>query len=179
MRDIFEILGIPRGFRVDPKLLEERHRELTRVLHPDRHAAGGAAARRMALEKTIEVNDAWRILKDPSKRAGWMLKEKGIDLGETGSHASSKYLPPGFLLEVMERREAFDELRAAKDTSKAAALASDVKAEREATLEALARAFDDDDFEEAARKLAVLRYQDRFLCEVRAFEDAMFEELHG
>lgn len=179
MRDIFEILGISKGFRVDLRLLEERHRELTRLLHPDRHAAGGAAARRMALEKTIEVNDAWRILKDPSRRAGWMLKERGIDLGETGSHASSQYLPPGFLLEVMERREAFDEVRAAKDVTKAEALARDVKAEREATLEALAQAFDRDDFEEAARRLAVLRYQDRFLGEVRAFEDAMFEEIHG
>jgi len=179
LRDIFEILGIPRGFRVDLRLLEERHRELTRLLHPDRHAAGGAAARRMALEKTIEVNDAWRTLKDPSRRAGWMLKERGIDLGETGSHASSQYLPPGFLVEVMERREAFDEVRAAKDVAKAEALARDVKAEREETLEALAQAFDRDDFEEAARRLAVLRYQERLLGEVRAFEDAMFEENHG
>lgn len=179
MSDIFEILGIPRGFRVDARLLEERHRELTRLLHPDRHAGGGAAARRLALEKTIEVNDAWRILKDPSKRAAWMLREKGIDLGETGSRSSSKYLPPGFLLEVMEQREAFDEARAAKDTAKAEALGDAMRADRERTLGQLADSFDRNDFEGAAGCLAVLRYQDRFLGEVRAFEDAMFEETHG
>lgn len=179
MSDIFEILGIPRDFRVDARLLEERHRELTRLLHPDRHAAGGAAARRLALEKTIEVNDAWRILKDPSRRAAWMLRQRGIDLGETGSRDSSRYLPPGFLLEVMEQREAFDEARAAKDVEKADALGRQMRADREATLERLAEAFERDEFEEAAGQLAVLRYQDRFLGEVRAFEDAMFEETHG
>ncbi len=164
---------------MDAKRLEERHRELTRLLHPDRHAAAGAAARRLALEKMIEVNDAWRVLKDPSRRAAWLLREGGIDLGETGAQGASRYLPPGFLLEVMEHREAFDEARAAKDQAAVDKLAASIRQERAQTLEDLGAAFDRDDYEEAARRLSVLRYQDRFLGEVRAYEDAMFEETHG
>ncbi|AKU91900.1 Fe-S protein assembly co-chaperone HscB [Vulgatibacter incomptus] len=179
MADHFEILGIPRGFRVDEKRLEERHRELTRLLHPDRHAAAGATARRIALEKTIQVNDAWRVIKDPARRAAWLLREQGIDLGETGSSGASKYLPPGFLLEVMEERERFDDARAAKDVAAVERLAFAVREARAETLEGLGAAFDRDDYEEAARRLSMLRYQDRFLGEVRAWEDAIFEETHG
>lgn len=178
MADLFDILGIPRGFRVDQKLLEARYRELTRLLHPDRHAASGPAARRLALEKTIQVNDAFRILKDPIRRAAWLLREQGIDLDEEGT-AATKHLPPGFLLEVMDRREAFDDARAAKDAAAVEKLREAVRAERDATLQELGAAFDRDDSQEAASRLSVLRYQDRFLGEVRAWEDAAFEEKHG
>ena len=179
MADHFEILGVEPGFRIDEKALEERYRELTRLLHPDRHAAGGASARRMALEKTIAVNDAWRVLKDPARRAAWLLKQRGIDLGETGSQGAGRWLPPDFLMDVMELREYFDGARAAKDFDAGQKLAAQVRRARAEALEAMGAAFDRNDDEEAARQLAKLRYHDRFLGEVRAWEDEAFEENHG
>lgn len=179
MANYFEIFGIEPGFRIDERALEERYRELTRLLHPDRHAAGGATARRMALEKTIALNDAWRVLKDPARRAAWLLKQRGIDLGETGSEGAGRWLPPTFLMDVMELREAFGEARAKKDFEAGQRLAAQVRAARAAALEALGNAFDRNDDEEAARQLAMLRYHDRFLGEVRAWEDEAFEEEHG
>lgn len=179
MANHFETFGVQPSFRVDEKALEERYRELSRLLHPDRHAAGGAAQRRLALEKTIALNDAWRVLKDPSRRAAWLLKERGIDLGETGAQGASRYLPPMFLMEVMELREAFDEARAAKQTAEVEKLAARVRKERGAALATLGEAFDRNDDEEAARQVSVLRYYDRFLGEVRAWEDEAFEENHG
>lgn len=178
MADLFEILGIPRGYRVDLKELEAKYRELTRLLHPDRHAASGAAQRRLALEKTIQVNDAYRTLKSPVRRATWLLRERGIDLEEEGTSAT-KHLPPGYLMEVMELRETFDEARASNDVEAVHRLAQTVRASREQTLEELAAAFDRDDYEGAAAHLSILKYQDRFLGEVRAWEDAAFEERYG
>lgn len=179
MSDHFETLGVAPVFAVDEKALEERYRELTRLLHPDRHAAAGASARRLALEKTIAVNDAYRVLRDPARRAAYLLSRHGIDLGETGAGGAGKYLPPGFLFEVMEIRESFDEARAKKDFSTVEKLASMARSEKQAALEAIASAFEANDFEEAARRLSVLRYYDRLLGEVRAFEDEAFEENHG
>lgn len=179
MADHFETLGLSPAFRVDEKALEERYRELTRLLHPDRHAAGGPAARRLALEKTIAVNDAYRVIKDPARRAAYLLKLRGIDLGEAGAQGAGKYLPPGFLMEVMELRESFDDARAAKDAAAVEKLAARVRTQRQTALDELGQAFDRNDDEEAARKLSVLRYCDRFLGEVRAWEDEAFEESHG
>jgi molecular chaperone HscB len=84
-----------------------------------------------------------------------------------------------FLMEVMELREAFDEARAAKQTAEVEKLAARVRKERGAALATLGEAFDRNDDEEAARQVSVLRYYDRFLGEVRAWEDEAFEENHG
>lgn len=175
--DLFEVLGLPRSFHVDGAALEERHRELTRLLHPDRHAAGGAGARRIALEKTIAVNDAYRTLKDPVRRAVYLLEGRGVDLSESGSHRQA--LPESVLLEVMELREELAEARAAKDAARIAALAARVRGERGSALAELERAFAADDVELATRQVARIRYTDRFLDEVSAYEDEVFEERHG
>jgi molecular chaperone HscB len=174
--DHFEILGIPRGFRVDERELENRYRELSRLLHPDRHAARSAAERRLALEKMIEVNDAYRTLREPVRRAAYLLSLRGLEVGETDG---SNHLPPGFLLEVMERREAFDEARARRDRERVSALAEAARKERAEALDALGRAFDRDDDREAAAQVSILRYLDRFLSDVRAWEDQVFEEENG
>jgi molecular chaperone HscB len=175
----FETLGLSPAYRVAEAALEQRYRELTRRLHPLRHAAGGAASRRLALEKTIAVNDAWRVLRDPGRRAAYLLGLRGIDLGESGAKNAGKYLPPGFLFEVMEQREAFDDARSRKDADAVQKMAERARRARQETLGSLGEAFDRNDDEEAARQLSVLRYYDRFLGEVRAYEDEAFEERHG
>ncbi|HLV59908.1 MAG TPA: Fe-S protein assembly co-chaperone HscB [Fredinandcohnia sp.] len=176
MADHFAILGIPRGFRLDETALEQRYRELSRLLHPDRHAARSPAERRLALEKMIEVNDAYRVLRDPVRRAAYLLSQRGWDLGESGN---ASHLPPGFLMEVMETREAFEEARAQKDRERVAKLAEAARVQREGALEALGAAFDRDDDREAAAQVAIIRYLDSFLSDVRAWEDELFEEEHG
>lgn len=176
MADYFEILGIPRGFRVDETALESRYRELSRLLHPDRHAARGAAERRLALEKMIEVNDAYRVLRDPLRRAAYLLSLRGYELGESNG---SKYLPPNFLMEVMETREAFDEARAARDVERVGRLKERTQKERAEALEALDAAFEKGDDEAAAAQVSIMRYLDRFLSDIRAWEDELFEEEHG
>jgi molecular chaperone HscB len=78
----FEALGVEPSFALDLAILEQRHRELSRALHPDRHAASGAGERRMALGRAIEVNEAYRILKDPVRRAEALLAQRGVATGE-------------------------------------------------------------------------------------------------
>lgn len=179
MADHYEALGIPEGFRIDRSALEQRYRDLSRMLHPDRHAARSATERRLSLEKMIQVNDAYRTLRDPVRRAAYLLSRRGIDLGETGAGGAAKYLPPGFLMEVMELREAFDEARGEKNADAVQALAAKTRAQKDEALQALEAAFEEDQPEEAAAQVAILRYLDRFLGEVRAWEDQLFEETHG
>ena len=80
--DPFEALGVEPAFNLDLALLEQRHRDLSRALHPDRHASSGAAERRMALGRAIEVNEAFRKLKDPIRRAEALLALRGVQSGE-------------------------------------------------------------------------------------------------
>ena len=78
-------------------------------LHPDRHVAGSPAERRLALGRAVEVNEAWRALRDPMRRAEALLRRHGVRV-EEGNEPKPD---PEFLMEMMEQREALSEARAA------------------------------------------------------------------
>jgi molecular chaperone HscB len=170
--DPFATLGIERRYDVDLALAERRHRELSRALHPDRYAGAGAAERRTALSKAVEVNEAWRILRDPITRAEALFALGGIVLGEGNEPKAS----PELLMQAMELRESLAEAKAAKDLRAIDRLAGEVDANRAAAEAKLTAGF------AAAQRLAELvpllgelRFHRRFLDEVEAIEDAMAE----
>jgi molecular chaperone HscB len=82
MLDPFATLGVERRFDLDLAVLEKTHRELSRALHPDKYTQTGASERRAALEKAASVNEAWRMVRDPVRRAEALFRVHGIAVGE-------------------------------------------------------------------------------------------------
>ncbi|MBI4950638.1 MAG: Fe-S protein assembly co-chaperone HscB [Myxococcales bacterium] len=109
--DPFTVLGLEPRFDVDLAAAEVRHRELSRALHPDRYQGKPAAERRMALERAIEVNAAWRALRDPVTRAEALLAAGGVELDERAEPKAS----PALLMEMMELQEELAEVRGKRD----------------------------------------------------------------
>ncbi len=104
-RDYFEFLELPRNLDIDPKDLEQRFYAFSRKHHPDVHARKSAEDRAQAEEAAAILNDAYRTLRDPIKRAQYLLKLEGFDIGEQGT----KDVPPELLEEVFELNEAIEE----------------------------------------------------------------------
>jgi molecular chaperone HscB len=168
MTNPFELLGAKQGFDLDLSVLEKRHREISRALHPDKHAQASASERRAALEKAAAVNEAWRILRDPVRRAEALFRLAGIAVGETNEPKAT----PDFLMEVMEQREALAEARAAKNMTKVEELAAEMKARAREAEAKLAKGFANGGAKEPLLPLlGELRYYKRFLEEVRAIEE--------
>jgi len=167
-------MGLPARYGIDLKELEVRYRELSRVLHPDKHAHKPAGERRISLGKAVEVNEAYRILKDDLARATALLALDGHVVAE-GEGAPSD---PMFLMEVMELREELSEARSAKDLDRVGALGEKVTAMRRATTAQMATAFDGPEPGGAGREHAELkalvgrlRYYRRFMDEVDVIEE--------
>ena len=100
-RNHFELFGIPARFRIDADALETAYRALQSDVHPDRYASGSEAERRLALQSSARVNEAYAALKDPVERARYLLTLSGVDaLDETDTQ-----LPMEFLERQLERRE--------------------------------------------------------------------------
>lgn len=59
--------------------MEKRFYELSREFHPDRFTTSGIEAQRLSLEKMSLLNEAYRTLKDPAERRGYLLKLEGIE----------------------------------------------------------------------------------------------------
>jgi molecular chaperone HscB len=166
----FDIFGLEPQVDLDVKALEQKHRDLSLEYHPDRVKDPDARTRRLAVERQTALNDAFKVLKDPVRRAFYVLKLKGVDL-EKDETAAKASMPMSFLEEVMERREALEAVKAKQDLAGARAMADEVSALKDQALKAAQDALRAGALEEATHQLGRVRYLGRFLEEVEAFEE--------
>jgi len=85
--DLFGYLGLPARYRVDEAArseLEARYHELSRKLHPDRFTGASARERRLSMEKTTNLNQTIRTLRDPIKRATTSSPARGASWKRRG-----------------------------------------------------------------------------------------------
>ena len=79
-RSLFELLGLPERFALDPADLEARHHRFQAVVHPDRHVGGSDHDRRLALQLAAQGNEAFRVLSDPCQRAAYLCERHGASV---------------------------------------------------------------------------------------------------
>jgi molecular chaperone HscB len=165
MIDHFAVYGLPRRYRVEREELEALHRELSKRLHPDRHAQAAASERLKAVQAMTALNDAYRTLRHPDKRAEHLLALHGLTIGEHDK------VDQALLLEMLELRE---ELEAA-DAAGRAVLLERMRQREAAARGEVAEAFaaleerGDRAFLDAIKqRLIELRYIHRYLEEPEA-----------
>lgn len=177
--DRFAVLGLPRRFDVDLVAAETAYKDLSRRFHPDRFAKADPRARKVALARTVELNDAWRTVKDPLRRAEYLLELAGYALagGEKSAEMSKTRkvsAPPTFLVEILELRDELAAAQQAGDAVKVAFMSEDVRGRAAAAMKTIGTSIDGatpESLDEAARALMSLRYYQRFLDEVAAHEE--------
>jgi len=98
--DPFTVFGLPRTLDVDEKALEARYLRLSRECHPDLHRSADTGDCVAVLQRSAEINDAWKILRDPWQRARALM-----ELLSPGVLDRNKKLDPAFLGEALELAE--------------------------------------------------------------------------
>src|ERR1700730_18807903 len=108
--DHFSLFGLPRKLWVEMSALEKKFLELSWKLHPDKFVNASAAEQELSLKGSSQLNDAYRVLRDPIARVEYLLGVEGMRKeGE-----QKQQVPPELLEEVFELNESLDELREAK-----------------------------------------------------------------
>jgi len=110
-QDHFALFGLPRRYAIDLPELEKIFREVQTRVHPDKHVHLSDAERRLAMQWSTQVNEAYQTLRQPLRRARYLLHLAGIDVALERNTA----MPPEFLMQQMEWREALEEVRNAAD----------------------------------------------------------------
>ncbi len=100
----YEIFGLAPLLHLDLDKLQATYHELSRRYHPDFHTTSSSGERAKALEMTARLNDAYRTLRDPTRRAEYLVKSQGLTV-------DSSKVPQSLLMEVFEINEAIQELR--------------------------------------------------------------------
>lgn len=154
--DDFRLFGLPMGFALDRAALDERWKALQRQAHPDRFAAQGTAAQRVAMQWSVRINEAYQRLKDPLKRAAYWCELNGAPIKAESNTA----MPTAFLMQQMEWREALEEAVGAEAIE---ALLEQTQAFRRDSLDQLGRTIDQQrDALAAAQQVRALMFVERF-----------------
>ena len=166
----FDLFGLPPRYRFDPATLEQVYRRLQSEVHPDRFAGGSAAEKRIALQSSARVNEAYRALRDPVERARYVLKLHGIDaLDETDTG-----LAFDFLERQLERREAADAAAEARDVRALSALIAEIRSESADREAMLAKVLDDEhDYHDARIRVRELTFLHKLATDLDAMLAAL------
>jgi molecular chaperone HscB len=133
----FERLGLPRRFLLDEGEIERQYLARSRQVHPDFHQLGSTGEQSASLELSARLNEAYVVLKDPFKRAEYlMMLEGGPTAGE------QKEMPPEFLEEILELRMEIAELQGEPEAPARSEMEKRLKVRREAMLKEIAADFD-------------------------------------
>lgn len=110
--DFFAVFGLPRKLWLEMSTLEQKFLQLSWKLHPDNFVNAPEAERELSLKRSSELNDAYRVLRDPVGRVEYLLEIEG----ERKEGEKKQQAPPELLEEVFELNESLDELRDAKSS---------------------------------------------------------------
>ncbi len=158
--DDFTLFGLPQQFALNRAEVDERWRALQAQVHPDKFAADGAAAQRVAMQWAVRVNEAYRRLKDPLARASYLCELRGAAIGAENNTA----MPAAFLMQQMEWREALEDARSAAAVE---ALDDTISAFEKKLLADVATLLDErQDAAAAAQQVRALMFVSRFRADI-------------
>ena len=163
----FELFDVPVQFAQDRAQLDARWKALQREAHPDRFAAEGAAAQRIAMQWSVRINEAYQRLKDPLKRAAYLCEMQGAPVQAENNTA----MPPAFLMQQMEWRESLDDTNSAETLQALAGVVAEEQRHIQQTLGDLLDVAKDP--AQAVGQVRALMFIERFTQEVNAKLDRL------
>jgi molecular chaperone HscB len=126
--DFFAFFGLPQKIMMDLADLEQRFHSLSWKLHPDNFVRASEDERQLSLDRSSQLNDAYRTLRDPVARIEYLLGLAGM----RKEGQKKQQAPPELLEEVFELNESLDELRDARSSGGSAEQMAALRAKLEA-----------------------------------------------
>ena len=158
----FELFEIPAQFAQDRSAIDAKWKDLQREAHPDKFAAQGAAAQRIAMQWSVRINEAYNRLKDPLKRATYLCELNGAPIE---AHTNTS-MPPAFMMMQIEWREALEEAETAEELEKIERQTANYKREQLSKIE---QCIDiKQDYAAAANEVRALMFVARFVGEIES-----------
>lgn len=159
--DHFTRLRLPQIFDISRSDLDRQYFAFQRRLHPDRFVMQSSKEQALSQQQATAVNEAYETLRDPLRRAEYLLHL----MGRTGTGGAGRGTDPALLMEIMQRRE---ELGEASESETINALAAHAEADVLACQRAIQNAFGVGDLDMAGSLTVRLKYLLRLLDETRA-----------
>ncbi|MEA3118156.1 MAG: molecular chaperone HscB [Paraburkholderia sp.] len=160
----FDLFQLPAQFALDANALEAAYRAVQTQVHPDRFAAAGDAQKRVAMQWAARANEAFSTLRDPLKRAVYLLTLRNVDVGAESNTA----MEPAFLMQQMEWRERVEDAASARNVRELGALHDELREEERLRFVKLGALLDGGADQAAGEAVRQLMFIERVVAEVGA-----------
>jgi molecular chaperone HscB len=166
--DYFELFDLPRGFEVNTEDLEQRWKTRVAAVHPDRFAGASDAEKRVAMQWSASVNEAYRVLRDPLKRAQYLCDLAGFQT----ENLPGASMDMAFLVQQMQWREELERIRDSQDAKALTVLANQIEADRENLQSNTATLIGAQQWDEVVKRLQEWMFVEKLLQEIKSVERA-------
>ncbi len=139
-QNFFQLFNLPECFHLDLNALDQAYRLVQNQVHPDRHIHAGAVQQRLAQQWASHANEAYRTLRQPLARAGYLCRLRGQDVHNESS--SSVKMPADFLMQQMTWRETLADAMHCGDLKTVTMLRDEVNVAQQKEFEQVARQLD-------------------------------------
>lgn len=173
-KNYFELFDIKTGFEVDETALHNRQQQLQAMFHPDRYATANEQDKRLSVQQACWVNEAYQTLKNPAKRARYLLEVSGLELNDENQTTSDS----AFLMEQIELREQLDACRSHEDPlSKCDQIEASLKSRAQKQSDDFVQIFESGDLDAARLISRKMQFIQRIQEQVAELQFELEEEL--
>ena len=158
-----------RGFEVDLQDLESRWKQRAAAVHPDKFVNGSDAEKRIAMQWSATVNEAYRVLKDPLRRAQYLCELAGHPTENQPNVA----MDMEFLGQQMQWRESLEDIRASQDSAALDELLTEIQSDRVQRQAQTGELITAQQWDEVVKRLHEWMFVEKFLQEIVSTQRAL------
>jgi molecular chaperone HscB len=173
-QDYFSLFQLTPQYDVDLSELASQFRALQAIWHPDRFATADNEARRLSIQNTAFINEAYETLKKPRLRARYLLELNDVSFNDEMETSKD----PMFLMQQMELRENIEEAEHADDPFEALdTVVAEVRSQAEQLEHEFKTAFAEENLQAAKDVVLKMRFFERIKGEVKQLEEKLEDQL--
>lgn len=173
-RNYFELFGFAEKFVIDQDQLAEKYHSFQSALHPDKFVNASDQERRVSVQTTAYINEAYATLKSDLKRSHYLLKLSDVEFNadtETSSDVE-------FLMQTMELHE---QVEGASNTQNPLGeldgLSKELKVQQQQLILEFTTQFEKNELSVAKETALKLQFYERLTNQVRKKIEKLEEEL--
>ncbi|CAG7601565.1 Fe-S protein assembly co-chaperone HscB [Candidatus Vallotia tarda] len=170
-QNYFELFQLPERFRLDTRVLSQAYHAVQGQVHPDLFAATGDTQKRIAMQWATHANEVYQILKSPLRRAIYLLRLRGIEVGSE----NHTVIEPEFLMRQIEWREQIENAAVACNSDALQTLLCELRNEESIRLVRLGKFLDSGANQPSVTLVLQLMFIERVVQEI----ETQIEKIEG
>ena len=150
----FQLFEIEKSVIIDFKVLEEKYLKLQKEFHPDKYVNASDQEKRISLQFTSYINEAYNTLKNDYLKSIYLLKIEGYKLEDQNNTISDS----AFLIHQMELREESEKIKINKNSKEYEDFCVKIKKLKNKCLEKFRKNYEKKFYEDASEQIMKMKF---------------------